>query len=392
MSEVMKLVFYTNYLNIHQILVADELYKLLGDDFRFVATLPRNEKELKGGLDYSKRSYCILAAESKDAHTEALRLAREAEACVFGACSQEYAVERATQNPQGLSFEMGERWLKHGWLTVGSPVFRQWAMNYYRYYRKANFHKLCCSAFAAGDDERMHAYRGRHYKWGYFTQVEKKKVETSPLDVSTKGKVRILWCARFLLLKHPELAVELAARLKKDGYDFCIDMYGDEGHLAQYDKVYLREKLVSLIKKLRVDDVVSLMGSCPNAEILEAMRNGDIFLFTSDHLEGWGAVANESMANGCVLVASDVIGSTGYLVKDRVTGMVFKSCDIDSLYESVKFLLDNPDERKRIAKSGRQLMMELWNPENAAQSLLQLIDDLNAGKESSIKEGPCSKA
>lgn len=386
------LVFYTNYLNIHQVLVADELFKLLGEDFRFVATLPRNEKELKGGTDYSTRPYCILAAESEIAHEEALRLARETEACVFGACSQEYAVERATKNPQGVSFEMGERWLKHGWLTIGSTVFRKWAMNYIRYYRKANFHKLCCSAFAARDDERMHAYKGRHYKWGYFTQVDKHNVDISALDVVAKSKVRILWCARFLLWKHPELAVELAARLKKDGYDFAIDMYGDEGHLAKHDKVYPRIKLECLIKKLGVEDVVTQMGSRPNAEILEAMKEGDIFLFTSDHLEGWGAVANESMANGCVLVASDAIGSTKYLVKDRETGMVFRSCDIESLYESVRFLLDNPDERKRIAEAGKRLMAEQWSPEHAAKSLLQLIDDLNAGKETSIKEGPCSKA
>ena len=388
----MKLVFYTNYLNIHQVLVADELHKILGEDFRFVATLPRNEKELKGGADYSSRPYCILAAENENALEEALRLAREAEVCVFGACSQEYAVERATKNPQGLSFEMGERWLKHGWLTIGSPVFRRWAKNYYLYFCKADFHKLCCSAFAAGDDERMHAYRGRHYKWGYFTQVEKIFVETSTVDVSTKGIVRILWCARFLLLKHPELAVELAARLKKDGYDFAIDMYGDEGHLAKHDKVYPREKLMSLIRERNVEDVVTLKGSRPNAEILEAMRQGDIFLFTSDHLEGWGAVANESMANGCVLVASDAIGSTGYLVKDKETGMVFKSRNIDSLYESVKYLLDNPDERKQIAVAGRRSMTELWNPKNAAKRLLQLIEDLKMSKETSIKEGPCSKA
>ena len=388
----MKLVFYTNYLNIHQVLVADELFKLLGDDFRFVATLPRNEKELKGGEDFSTRTYCILAAESWNGRDAALRLAREAEVCVFGACSQEYAVERAKKNPQGLSFEMGERWLKHGWLTIGSPVFRKWAWNYYRYYRKADFYKLCCSSFTAGDDKKLHAYKGRHFKWGYFTKVEENFVEASDADVSTKGKVHILWCARFLLLKHPELVIELAARLKKDGYDFAIDMYGDVGHLAKHDKVYPRTKLESLIKELGVEDVVTLMGSRPNAEILEAMKDGDIFLFTSDHLEGWGAVANESMANGCVLVASDAIGSTKYLVKDRETGMVFRSCDIESLYESVKFLLDNPEERKRIAEAGRRLMVEQWSPEHAAKSLLQLIDDLNAGKETSIKEGPCSKA
>lgn len=388
----MKLVIYSNYLNIHQVPVMDEFYKLLGDDFRFVATLQSNEKTLKGGADYSTRPYCILATDNYSARDEALCLAVEAEVCVFGANSQEYAVERAIRAPQKLSFEMGERWLKHGWLTIGSPVFRQWLRNYYRYFRKANFYKLCCSSFAAGDDDRIHAYRGRHYKWGYFTQVENKNIEKSSLCVSAKEKVRILWCARFLMLKHPELAVELASRLKKDGYEFGVDMYGDEGQHAKNDKVYLRKKLENLINERRVKDVVTLMGNRSNQEILEAMKNGDIFLFTSDRLEGWGAVANESMANGCVLVASDAIGSTGYLVKDKETGVVFKSQNIESLYEGVKFLLDNPGERERIANAGRQSMSKFWNPENAARCLLQLIEDLKAGRETSVKNGPCSVA
>lgn len=387
----MKLIFFSNYLNHHQVLFADNLYRLLGNDFRFVATLPRNEKELKGGDDYSTRPYCILAAESKKNHIRAMEMAVNAEVCVFGACSQEYAVERAKKNPQGLSFEMGERWLKHGWLTIGSPVFRKWAWNYYRYYSKANFYKLCCSSFTAGDDEKLHAYKGRHFKWGYFTKVEEKFVEAFDADVSTKGKVHILWCARFLLWKHPELVIELAARLKKDGYNVAVDMYGDEP-LSPSRNTYPRNQLLALIDKLDVADIVTLKGNRPNDEILKAMQEGDIFLFTSDRLEGWGAVANESMANGCVLVASDAIGSTRYLVKHKETGMVFLSCDLDSLYEQVKYLLDNPNVRKQIAKAGRESMVKLWCPANAAKSLLQLIEDIQAGHETSIIEGPCSKA
>lgn len=392
----MKLVLFSNYLNHHQVLVADELYRLLGDGFRFVATLPRNVKELKGGEDYSKRPFCVLAGESDAACQEALRLACEADVCVFGACSHDYAVARAKQNPQGLSFEMGERWLKHGWLTIGSPVFRQWAWNYYHYYRKANFYKLCCSSFTASDDEKLHAYKGRHFRWGYFTEVSSEISDKPDETLNQKPEtierpVRLMWCARFLLLKHPELVIELAARLKNDGYDVAIDMYGDEGNLAPHDKPYRRKDLEALIDKIGVADIVTLKGNRPNSEILKAMQEGDIFLFTSDRLEGWGAVANESMANGCVLVASDAIGSTHYLVKNKETGMIFRSCDLDSLYEQVKYLLDNPDMRKQISKAGRGSMVKLWSPANAAKSLLQLIKDLQEGRESTIKEGPGSR-
>ena len=177
----MKLAFYCNYLNHHQALVADELYNLLGDDYAFVATLPRNEKELKGGADYSSRPYCILAGESHEAHERAMELARTADVCVFGASSQEYAVERARQKDCGLAFEMGERWLKRGWLNLLSPTLRQWWMNYIRFYHNKPFYKLCSSAFVAKDDEKLGAYHGRHFKWGYFTGVD------CDFDVETSG-------------------------------------------------------------------------------------------------------------------------------------------------------------------------------------------------------------
>lgn len=384
----MRLVFYSNYLNIHQVYLMDEFYELLGDDFRFVSTLPRDEKELKGGNDYSIRPYCILAGESDKACKKALQLARQAETCVFGACSQMYAVERAKNNPKGLSFEVGERWLKRGWLNVFSPNLIKWYINYIWYYRKNNFYKLCMSAFAAQDDEKLFAYRGRHYKWGYFTEVPLEIIgklnETINMKLETgECPVRLMWCARFLLLKHPELVIKLAARLKKDGYNVAIDMYGEGVEL---------NKSKRLCDCLNVSDIVTFNGNVPNTEILQAMRQHDIFLFTSDRHEGWGAVLNEAMSNCCTVVASDEIGSAPFLIKDGKNGLLFQSGKVDSLYEKVVYLLKHPVLRQQMAGQGYKDMLRLWNPKHAAESLVWLIEDIRAGRETSILEGPCSTA
>lgn len=381
----MKLVFYSNYLNHHQVLIADELYRLLGDGYRFVATLPRNEKELKGGLDYSSRPYCILAGESEAARAEAMRLAREAEVCVFGACSLEYAVERARQKDCGLSFEMGERWLKRGWVNVLSPRFLKWRLNYMRYFHRRPFYKLCSSAFAAADDRKVFAYRGRHYKWGYFTAVDEKyKVEALELGVSTlEITPHIMWCSRFLKWKHPELPIHMAANLKSKGYRFVLDMYGS-GEEETATK--------QLACEMGVEDVVFFHGALPNAEILQAMRQNDIFLFTSDRYEGWGAVANEAMANGCALVASDAIGSTPYLIKEGVNGFSFASESVGALTERVEWLINHPKQMRSMQREACRTMQEVWSPAKAASALLQLIEDLQNGRECSVLEGPCSKA
>lgn len=381
----MKLVFYSNYLNHHQVLIADELYVLLGEKYRFVATMPSNEKELKGGADYSNRPYCILAGEGIDAREEAMRLARESEVCVFGACSQEYAVIRAKGNHSGLSFEMGERWLKRGWLNIFSPRLIRWWINYRRYFHRKSFYKLCSSAFCAIDDWRLFAYRGRHYKWGYFTSVET-ELQESDWEIPTQKIVpqyKLMWCGRFLNWKHPELPIRMAANLKRKGYQFVLDMYGvGEELTATRD----------LVREMEVDDVVQFHGAKPNSEILKAMRNHDIFLFTSDRNEGWGAVANEAMANGCVLVASDAIGSAPYLVKNGINGYTFASENVDSLMMYVEELLCNPKLQQSMKIEARRTMVEVWSPRKAAVALLQLIDDLENGRECSILQGPCSIA
>lgn len=362
----------------------DQLYNLLGNDFRFVTTLLSDQEYMKGGDDYSNRSYCLCAARDKSTFTEALRLAIESETCIFGADSYEFAIARAKQNPMGLSFEMGERWLKRGWVNVISPNFLKWWLNYIRYFRKANFYQLCCSAFASIDMQKLHTYENRCYKWGYFTHVDESfDTEISMGDVSTSEVISFMWCSRYLRLKHPELPVRMAARLKAEGYKFILDMYG---HGVVFD---ITKRLA---KQLNVEDVVIFKGNLPNEQILQAMREHKVFLFTSDQNEGWGAVANESMSNGCVLIGSDATGAVPYLLVDGVNGLIFESCNLDSLCEKAKYILDNPKELHRLSRNGIATMRSIWSPKNAAKNLICLINQINYQDFSIILQGPCSKA
>lgn len=377
----MELTFFVNYLNHHQVLVADILYEKLGNQFCFVATQSVDLYEMKGGEDYSTRPYCIVASKNSESHEYALRLARNSKTCVFGANSLEYAIERAKHNPQGLSIERGERWFKRGMINVLSPAFLKWRFCYQKYFQKANFYRLCNSAYVSNDMRKVFAYNDRCYKWGYFTKVDR---QLSYKKVHLESKyVNILWCARFIDWKHPELAILLAQRLKDNKYNFHLDMIGEGDEL---------NNIKSLVVSLNLVDRVSFLGNMPNEQVLVQMYKHDLFLFTSDQNEGWGAVANEAMSNGCVLVGADKIGSVPYLVSDQVNGMVFKSCDLDSLYEKVTYLIDNPIDRGRMSKAGMQSMRDVWSPENAAISLLEFIESLQNKKIPCILEGPCSKA
>lgn len=377
----MTVTFFINYLNHHQLPVADEMHRLLGSDFRFVATYPRNPQEFKGGQDYSTRLYCLLSAEIDDHNKLAHHLNLTSDVCVYGAGNLDWERERATTGK--LSFEISERWFKRGWINVFSPRLLKWWWLYQTKLRNRPFYKLCASGFTASDCNKLQTFKNLCYKWGYFTSVPEIKDEKYFEAPDCASKIKILWIARFLSWKHPELPLLMARRLKENGKNFTLDYYGTGPE---------EEKIRRLAHDLGLDDTVTLHGTIPNDEVYNVMLEADVFLFTSDRNEGWGAVANESMANACVLVASDAIGSSPYLIKDGYNGLIFKSMDIDTLTKKVEWLLDNPSEVGRIKRNAYNTMHDLWSPSHAAQSLLGLIDDLSKGRDISITEGPCSKA
>lgn len=395
----MTLAFFLNQLNSHQVNIADELYKLLGEEYKFVELCKPNESSKKGDTkDYSKRPYLIQAWKNKCENKNAKRLAISANVCVFSTIdSLPYLQYRLKKKK--LTFEISERWLKKGIINILSPHLLK---NMWFYYSHSCFnkplYKLCSSAFTAKDHKLLGMYVGKCYKWGYFTSVtsyDNDLLRYDDEDLSSTKPVRLMWCGRFLKWKHPELAILLIEWLKERGYSVHLDMYGD-GECRKTAEVKA--------ERLEGRDCITFHGNVPNDQIRKAMREHDIFLFTSDRYEGWGAVANESMSEGCVLVASDCIGSSPYLIKDGKNGFMFRgsrtSCSfdnpdmdaLDSLYECVAWLLDHPKEMKMMQKNAMASMQEVWSPENAAKSLLSLIENLRIGKDTPISEGPCSKA
>lgn len=391
----MKLVFYSLILNNHQANVADELWEQTGHSYCFVELANLQAEHRKGDThDYGDRPYYLRAWQSDADYSKAMELAVTAECCVFSGV-QALPFQKERMKLGLLSFDMGERWLKRGFINLFSPAILKMFLAYHiGRWDKKPIYKLCCSAFAAGDQYKLFTYRGRCYKWGYFTRVDRIDFEICR-DNSTSNITPLMWCARYLMWKHPELPILMAQRLKEKGYRFVLDMYGNGAY---------EEQARQLAKELDVEDVVRFMGVKPNEELLSDMRKHSIFLFTSDRNEGWGAVANESMANGCVLVASDGIGSSPYLIRDGETGLLFKSprtsstigkpdtTALNSLCKKVEYLLNNTNKWKEIRQHSITLMQEEWHPKIAAKRMLTLIDCLRKNAETPFSEGPCSKA
>lgn len=378
----MKIVFFSNYLNHHQIPLAEALNSIDGIDYTFVATtgIPNFRKKL-GYQEYNK-SYQLDVTISAENKKQALQLALCADVAIFLTTGMnEYIIPRLRTGK--LTFEYSERWLKKNYkLNLFSKNLWKHQLMYYRYGRSANLYMLCASAYAANDYYMLQSYKNRCYKWGYFPEVKQIDIEHI-VESKRNAKVRLMWCARFIRWKHPELAINLAKRLMQEGTDFELNMYGNGP---------LLEEIKQQIVDLGLQDYVHAKGNAPNEEIIKAMQQHHIFLFTSDQNEGWGAVANEAMSNGCTIVGSDKIGSVPYLIQDGINGLIFKSKDIDSLYSQVQKLLANKKQCEQYAVEAYKTIKGMWSPYNAAIRLVNLIEAFQQGNKTPYLEGPCSIA
>ena len=107
----MKLVFVTNYINHHQVSVADEFYRILGNNYSFIATIEMHEfRKQLGYPDYSDRPYLVKAYNSEEMRIKSLQLAYDADVVIIGSAPEEYVTERIKAGK--LTFRYSERWFK----------------------------------------------------------------------------------------------------------------------------------------------------------------------------------------------------------------------------------------------------------------------------------------
>ena len=243
---------------------------------------------------------------------------------------------------------------------------------------------LCISAYAAGDYNSLGLFQGNTYKFGYFPVI--KKYENVDELFRNKKPDSILWVGRLIEWKHPKHAIEIARRLKQDGYDFTMEIIGNGP---------LKEELHELLDRYDLNDRVTMFDSGMSPEeVRKHMENAEIYLFTSDRGEGWGVVLNEAMNSACACVASYSAGSTPFLLEDGENGLVYHNDDPDVLYEKTKLLLDEKDKKKELALNAYHSILDEWNCEVAAKRLYRMAECIMKGQDYSdlYEKGILSKA
>ena len=383
-SAVFTLVYVSSGLGVHIESISDAFYRFLGDCFSFVSTIEQHgggiHQSAEQGKSYNK-PYCVYAWKSEQELLKAFSLIDGADVVIYGGADFKYVRKRLEQKK--LTFYSSERWFKKpfyftspkGWIDLFRTVVR---------YQNPNFYYLALGAYCANDARLLRVFRDKVFQFAYLVPVDQYDINNRL--VARKNKtVSIMWCGRFIDWKHPEMPVNLAKRLVENGVtNFKITMVGD--------RTPLQEKMKKRIDFAGVSDYVCLTGGLTNKEVRKMMANSEVFLITSDRKEGWGAVLNEAMGEGCTPVVSNEIGSCPVLIKNGNNGLVFKSKSDRSLYSIVKTLITNSDLRDDLAREAYRTITGEWSVDNVAQRFINLAQSIMKGEGLSYMNGPCSKS
>lgn len=361
-----KIIFVSNYLNHHQIPFCNAMYELLDGSFLFIQTEPMDEERIQMGWnEKNTQPYLKFFYEEPEA---CKKLILDAGIVIFGGCDDEgYIEERLNAGKPVIRYS--ERLYKTGqWKAVSPRGLRKKYHDHTRY-RKAQVYLLCAGAYVASDYSLIHAYPKKKFCWGYFPET--KHYDIDKLLVQ-KGwgedrEMYLLWSARMIDWKHPELAVETARYLKEKGYSFHMDIIGGGT---------MEEEVRALAERYDLGDCVGFPGFLKPEQVREYMEKADIFLFTSDRQEGWGAVSNEAMNSGCALVADHMIGAIPYLVQDGVDGLIYKDGNPNELFALAERLVCDRELCRRLGRRAYAKITESWNAENAARRLVELCREL----------------
>lgn len=374
----MKMIFLTNFVTPHTKAITDTLYDIFGNNFCAIETLVYKESEIPIGWRPKTRSEYIVTQKDFSEDTEKyIQLINQADTVIIGSAPIKLVKKRLKIGK--LTFRYSERVYKKKCPWYQLPL--RTVKYYFQIERYKNFHLLCASAFASADYAKTGTFKNRTYKWGYFPQTWEYDIDKLLSEKTTNS---ILWAGRLIDWKHPEIPVQIAKRLKNDGYDFQLNIIGTGD---MYDEIK------ALIQKENLCENVHLLGSMTPEEVREHMEKTKIYLFTSDRKEGWGAVLNESMNSGCAVVSSSSIGSAPYLIDDGENGFLYDDGNINDIYEKVTYLLDNPNICNIFGEKAYHKIVDIWNAKVAVERLISISKELLDKSDSDLyNDGPCSRA
>ena len=192
-----------------------------------------------------------------------------------------------------------------------------------------------------------------------FSPAEKTKVS---------DKLIIVAVARYAYQKNVLAFLQVVRKVKDAGLNVQFIWYGDKEHDQQY-----YQRVENEYNKLDIADYILLKDSC--REIQNEYNKSDVLMLPS-LFEGYPNVIAEAMASGLPILCSDRYENP-YIVEDGVNGFLFNPESVDSMFESIKKMLNlTKNQREDMGTLNRRVCLERNTEEKFLKSYIDLIETL----------------
>ena len=209
----------------------------------------------------------------------------------------------------------------------------------------------------------------------------------APRRVDRRTPLQIVGVGRLVEKKGFADLITAASRLRDAEIPVQVRIAGDGDQ---------REALASKIAEAGAGDVVTLLGAMTQAEVVDLLRDADVFaspcvVGADGNADGLPTVLLEAMAIGVPCVASTVTGIPE-AVRDEDTGLLHAPGDLDGLVRALTRLADPAFDRAGMARRARALIEERFDSARQGRTLMSLEDGvptdvLTAADTASLRAG-----
>lgn len=163
--------------------------------------------------------------------------------------------------------------------------------------------------------------------------------------------------------KAPQLLVEAFSHVVRLHPNSMLMLVGDGE---------LRAELEARIRTLDLEQHIRILGF--RDDVPDLLSMADVFA-SSSLWEGMGRSMTEAMLLGRAVVVPAICGIPE-IVRDRDTGLLYDVGNVGQLAERLGFLLDHPEERRRLGENARHLTRELFDVNDMVTNIERIYEQL----------------
>lgn len=255
-------------------------------------------------------------------------------------------------------------------LSGGTSYYWNCAMNWL--FKQKSFSKtgfnLCLklSDYLVTGSEEMKKGYASHYNLNpekirvmpNWINLERFKL-TKKEDSNIKNLLFVHWLSK---RKGADIIVPIVLKLKQTISDFKLIVIGHGPY---------KEKLLQEIKENNLENLITVLGSIPQKEVVGYYDKSDIFIMPSME-EGFPRVLLEAMAMGVPYVATDV-GAVREMSPETAQRFLTKPGEVERFVQKIEILITDPKIYKKFREEELEKVKE-YSLDNIVNKFIELFE------------------